>query len=240
MNSLQVCDHDIHDNVCVHCGLYFENKVETKSEFCKNFPQNTGSKNSILDTLEDIPLEVISRAKANITEKELKTGKKVRNDNKNTFIEVYSAYLDCGYNNFNPSKLAKKLHLSRKDINWCLKIASGTSLLGNFTDENFNYASIVILSPLAYVDVKCKINNIECHSETIKEITQEILKRKDILYSSRPEYVACAIIKKFCEMRKINIKCFSKINEISDNALKKCSEDIKQFSSLFLSNIKDE
>jgi len=63
-----------------------------------------------------------------------------------------------------------------------------------------------------------------------------ILEKKDILYSSRPEYVACAIIKKFCELNNINIKCFSSINEISDNALKKCMSDIKEFDHLFHSN----
>ena len=45
------------------------------------------------------------------------------------------------------------------------------------------------------------------------------------------------IIKKFCEIRKINIKCFSKLNEISDNALKKCMVDIKEFHDLFLEKI---
>ena len=75
----------------------------------------------------------------------------------NTFVEIYSAYLECGYSDFNPLKLAKKLNLSRKEINWCLKMASGTALLSNFGDESINYASIVILSPIAYIDIKCNI-----------------------------------------------------------------------------------
>ena len=178
-------------------------------------------------------IDVISKAKSNITEREEITGKKVRNDCKNTFIQVYSAYLDCGYSDFNPQKLAKQLKLSRKDVNWCLKIASGTSLISNIYDDDFNYTSIVILSPIAYIFPKCKKNDIEEHHEEILEITNKILEDKDILYSSRPEYVACAIIKKFCEIRKINIKCFSKINEISDNALKKCMNDIKEFDKYF-------
>ena len=131
-------------------------------------------------------------------------------------------------------KLAKQLKLSRKDVNWCLKIASGTSLISNFYDDDFNYTSIVILSPVAYIYPKCKKNNLEKYQEEILEITNRILDDKDILYSSRPEYVACAVIKKFCEARKINIKCFSKLNEISDNALKKCLNDIKEFHDYFL------
>ena len=43
-----------------------------------------------------------------------------------------------------------------------------------------------------------QINLFE-HKEEIKQITEKILEEKDILFSSRPEYVMCAIIKKFCE-----------------------------------------
>jgi len=106
-------------------------------------------------------------------------------------------------------------------------------LTSNFSDESFSYASIVILSPVAYIEVKCQKNNLLKYKDRITEITNEILEKKDILYSSRPEYVACAIIKKFCETNNINTKCFSSNNDISDNALKKCMNDIKEFNQLF-------
>jgi hypothetical protein len=233
MECLSQCNHEISNNVCHLCGLMFDNEVDTKLEFTKNCPRISMGKSNLLDTITGIPMEVISKAKSNITEKETLTGKKVRNDAKNTFVEIYAAYLECGYSDFNPQKLAKKLKLSRKDVNWCLKLASGTSLTSNFSDESFSYASIVILSPVAYIEVKCQKNNLLKYKDRITQITNEILEKKDILYSSRPEYVACAVIKKFCEINNINTKCFSSNNDISDNALKKCMNDIKEFNQLF-------
>ena len=213
--------------------LLVDSRVESKLEFTKNCPQISSGKYNILDNLEDIPEDVIAKAKSNITERESVTGKKVRNDSKNTFIQVYAAYIDCGYSDFDPKDLASKLNLSRKDLNWCLKIQSGTSLSNNFIDDESQYASIVILSPIAYIESKCKKNNLEKHIDEIKNITKRILEEKDILYSSRPEYVACSIIKVFCDARKIPVKCFSKNNDISDNALKKCIGDLKEFLSYF-------
>ena len=48
------------------------------------------------------------------------------------------------------------------------------------------------------------------------------------------------LIRSKIEVRKINIKCFSKINEISDNALKKCLTDIKEFLPYFSVNKNEE
>jgi len=233
METFSNCQHEIVNNVCELCGLMLDNVVDTKLEYTKNCPRISGGKMNLLDSINGVPMEVISKAKSNITEKETLVGKKVRNDAKNTFVEIYAAYLECGYSDFNPQKLAKKLKLSRKDVNWCLKLASGTSLTSNISDDTFSYASIVILSPVAYIDVKCRKNNLVAYKDTIIEITNKILEKKDILYSSRPEYVSCAIIKKFCEINNISIKCFSSINDISDNALKKCMNDIKEFDELF-------
>ena len=227
------CEHFIEGNSCIHCGLIVENNVDEVLDFTRNCPKISLGKTNIIDTLVDIPMDVISKTKSNIRIKQELTGKKVRNDAKNTFVEIYGAYLECGYSNFYPENLAAQLKLSRKDVNWCLKMASGTSLISKFADENSNFASIVILSPLAYLDILCVKNNIEKYKETIEQITREILEKKDILYSSRPKYIACAIVKRFCEEIKVPIKCFSKINGISDNALKKSSNDIKEFYYLF-------
>ena len=236
MEDYQECEHNFVNDICTICWLMVQYKVDTKLEYTKNCPQISVGKNNLIDSIEGVPMDVISKAKSNITEKEFKTGKKVRNDTKNTFVEIYSAYLECGYSDFNPLKLAKKLNLSRKEINWCLKMASGTALLSTFGDENINYASIVILSPIAYIDIKCNKNGLQKYKEQITDITNKILEEKDILYSSRPEYVSCAIIKRFCEIKKISVKCFSKVNEISDNALKKCMNDIKELDYIFLEN----
>ena len=230
------CEHVIENDICIHCGLMMENHVDEVLEFTKNCPKISLGKTSIIDTLKDIPIDVIARTKSNISSKQDQSGKKVRNDAKNTFVEIYNAYLECGYSDFYPEKLATQLKLSRKDVNWCLKLASGTSLIPKFEDENSNFASIVILSPISYLDSLISKNNLETHRDKIIRITKTILEKKDILYSSRPKYVACAIVKKYCEQIKIPIKCFSKINGISDNALKKTYNDIKEFFYLFEKN----
>ena len=90
---------------------------------------------------------------------------------------------------------------------------------------------------LSYLDILCKRNNIEGHKEQIEIIIKNILKKKDILYSSRPIYVACAIIKKFCEYKNIIMKCFSKTNKISDNALKNSIQDVKEFFPKILEEV---
>ena len=229
MFDLDSCEHIIEDDVCVNCGLIFENNIESKLEFTKNYPRIAGGKNSILDNLKNVPQEVLIRARQNIYRKQSNSGKKIRNDNKNTFIQVYEAYLQLGYNNYDPQKLAESLSLSRKDINCCLKISSGTSLLIDAQGDDTKFPSIAIRSPVAYIDIICKRNNIVEYGDEIKILTSSILKKKDILYSSKPEYVACAIVKLFCEKKKIQTKNFSKNNSISDNALKKSTRDISEF-----------
>ena len=229
MYNLENCNHDILEGICENCGLIIESNIETKIEFNKNYPKINGGKNSILDNLKNIPPEVMTKARQNIYRKQSQSGKKIRNDNKNTFIQVYEAYLQTGYTNFDPQQLASKLSLSRKDINCCLKISSGTSLVSDAHTDRINLPSIAIRSPVAYIPLICKKNNLDNYIDELKIITFNVLKKKDILYSSKPEYVACAIVKKFCEGRKISTKNFGKNNSISDNALKKSINDIKEF-----------
>ena len=222
------CQHQFTDNVCEHCGLLIEKTFDNKKEEPGYF-KYLDNKTSILDNLNEIPEDVLIKARQNIIRKQSETGKKVRNDCKNTFIQVYEAYIECGYKDFNPHNLAKKLNLSRKEINWCLKVTSRTALIPSVHEEVNKYISIVIMSPIAYIDSICERNNLDTMKEEIKKLAKYIMSEKDILYSSRPEYVACGIIKRFCDSRNINTKSFSKMNNISDNALKKIINDIEEF-----------
>ena len=228
MNYNQVCDHIIVNSTCTKCGLYIENAFDIQSENIRNCSRYYQGKTSILDNLKDYPPEVIKKTRQNISRKQGESGKKIRNDAKNTFIQLYEAFLDCGYSDFDPYKVSKDLNLSRKDVNLCLKILSGTSLVPSIHEES-NFASIVIISPLSYIKDICERNNINEHYEQLTIITKHILKNKDILYSSKPEYVSCAIVKKYCEKKGIFTKTFSKNNNISDNALKKTMIDIEEF-----------
>jgi len=220
-----MCDHIIEENECVKCGMIVEHFFDTKECYSSNYPKISTNKITILDNIK-IPDNVREKVIENMINKQKQTGKKVRNDCKNTFIEIYNAYLNCGIKDFNPSDISKQLHLSRKDVNWCLKVTSGTCL--RILDYNL-FTSIVILSPIAYVKPLCEKNSIVKYEKEIEKLVKDILIKKDILYSSRPEYVVCAIIKKYCEKNKITIKSFTKLNNISDNALKKTIDDVIEF-----------
>lgn len=229
MDDLYDCDHeDVVEGVCEDCGLILGEGYDFSSEYMKNHTKMNTSKVSIIDNIEGIPKEVIEKAKQNIEFKQEESGKKIRNDAKNTFIEIYNAYLQLGID-FEPLILASKLKLTRKDVNWCLKVSSGTSLVKGNTSSDQGYASVVIISPVCYIDSICKKNDMMEHAEHLKHITRSILDIKDILYSSRPEYVSFAIVKKYSEIHNIPLKSFSKRNKISDNALKRTINDIEFF-----------
>ena len=229
MDDLDDCIHDeIIEGVCENCGLIIGEGYDFSTEYSKNYTKMNTTKVSIIDTIEGVPQEVINRAKFNIEKKQEENGKKIRNDAKNTFIVLYNAYLELGID-FKPHELALKLGLNRKDINWCLKVSSGTSLSKTSVSEDHKYPSIVIISPISFIDSICQNNQMSEHCEELKKITREILEQKDILYSSRPEYVSFAIVKKYSELHGIPLRSFSKKNKISDNALKRTINDIEFF-----------
>ena len=230
MEELGNCTHpEIVEGVCENCGLILGEGFDFSSDYSKNYTKMNVSKSSVIDTLHGIPPEVIELSKRNIEESQ-RAGKKIRNDTKNAFIVLYNAYLELGLN-FKPYELAIKLGLNRKDVNWCLKVSSGTSLTKTSVCTQNEYPSIVIISPICFIDSICDNNNLCEHKDRIKRITREILDRKDILYSSRPEYVSYAIVKKYSEKYGIALKSFSKKNKISDNALKRSIHDIEFFFS---------
>lgn len=229
MEELGNCTHsDIVDGVCEECGLILGEGFDFSSDYSKNYTKMNTSKSSVIDTLSGIPPEVIQLSKRNIELSQQENGKKIRNDTKNAFIVLYNAYLELGLN-FKPYELAMKLGLNRKDVNWCLKVSSGTSLTKTNVSSQNDYPSIVIISPICFIDSICDNNNLQEHKDELKRITRDILDQKDILYSSRPEYVSYAIVKKYSEVYQIPLKSFSKKNKISDNALKRSIHDIEFF-----------
>ena len=228
------CQHEIIDNVCQKCNLVIENFFDKKYTNIENARDT--NKYSIIDQLEGIPPEVIKLAKTNIIRKQNETGRKIRNDKKQTFIQVYEAIVELRLN-IDPNIVTKQLGLGKKETNWCIKEVTQTSLIPSVHEEVNKQISIVILTPIAYIPDLCKNNNILEYKDKLIKITKDILDKKDILYSSKPEYVACGIVKKFCmkekekggEKDKINIKSFSRKNNISDNALKKAMNDVEEF-----------
>lgn len=220
------CDHDFFDNVCQKCNLVMENNFDDKYTDTENAKDT--NKYSIIDQLKGIPKEVIDLAKRNIITKQNETGKKVRNDKKQTFIQIYEAIIILKLK-IDPNVITKQLGLGKKETNWCIKEVTKTSLVPSVHEDVNEQISIVILSPIAYIHKLCENNNIQSHEKRILKLTEKILNEKDILFSYKPEYIACGIVKKYCIKEGIIIKSFSKKNDISDNALKKAMLDIDEF-----------
>ena len=220
------CEHEFFNNVCQKCNLVMENNFDNKYTDTENAKDI--NKYSIIDQLQGIPEDVIKLAKRNIIKKQNETGKKVRNDKKQTFIQVYEAMIEKGCK-LDPNIITKQLKLGKKETNWCIKEVTKTSLVPSVHEEVNKQISIVILSPIAYIPNLCQNNNIQAHEKRITKLTEKILEEKDILFSSKPEYVACGIVKKYCMKEGINIKSFSRKNGISDNALKKAMLDVEEF-----------
>lgn len=226
--DIENCSHDFIENECLKCGLVNKNIFQGLKDTSNYSSSKKLEKINLIDTIDNIPADIIAKVKQNISKKQIATGKKVRNDKKNTFIQIYEAYLEKGYD-FNPHSIAKKLNLSRKDINNCLRIISRTSLVPSVHEEVNQPLSIVIFHPVAYVSDRCAINNISAYEDEVRELVEKCVEKKDILLSNKPDYVCCAIIKKFCEKKHISIKTFVKVNDISDTGLKKNLADIEEF-----------
>ncbi len=188
----------------------------------------SNNKYNIIDQLKRIPIEVINKAKSNINVKQKETGKKIRNDKKQTFIQVYQAVLELRCQ-IDPNIISKQLKLGKKETNDCIKEITKTSLIpSNHEEVNDDYP-IVMVHPKTYIKELSYVNDIEIYADILYKITEEILDIKDDLIIIKPFYVACAIIKCFCNKKDINIKSFSKKNEISDNALKKAMVEVEEF-----------
>ena len=69
MVTYENCVHDFIDKTCFKCGLMIDSCIDEKLDYTKNCPQLSSGKSNILDNLEDIPFDVISKAKSNITER---------------------------------------------------------------------------------------------------------------------------------------------------------------------------
>jgi hypothetical protein len=229
----QECDHvflrqDDGRMVCSKCDMMTSTSLEQGFDNSKNYAGNGTSKTSVLDKVEGIPKKVKNHARANMIKKGEYNVKKVRDDKKNTFKEIYLAYQELKIK-FDPNVLAEKLSLSRKDVNCCLKALSGTSLVPSIHDDDQNLCSIVIIHPADYIPELCEKNKLEKHMDKLKKLTEQIVAKKDILLSSKPKHVACAIIKKYCDENQIPAKSFGKNNNLSDNALKKSMKEIEEF-----------
>jgi len=220
------CEHDFLDNVCQKCNLVMENYFDKKYNNLDNVRDI--NKYNLIDQLQNIPPKIISIAKKNIIRKQNETGKKVRNDKKQTFIQLYEAAIESGIN-FDPTIITRQLKLSKKDINWCIKEVSQTSLVPSVHEEASQPIYIVIISPVVYIEDICKKIELESEIEKLKDLTEKIMEKKDILYSFKPNYIACGIVKSFCIKNDIQIKGFSRKNNISDNALNKAVINVEEF-----------
>ena len=236
MDDYQECDHDFQPGtsglVCRYCDLILESQLEQGYDQPRNYSMS-GSKTSVLDAVEGVPEDIKSLARSNMIKKGENFVKKVRDDKKNTFKEIYLAYQEKRAKDpsviFDPQNVATELCLSRKDISCCLKSLSGTSLKPSIHDDGTRNCSIIIIPPVDYIEGLCQKNGLSKYIQELEELTIYILRKKKILWSSKPKHVACAIIKKFCDKNGIPAKSFGKMNNLADNALKKSIKDVEEF-----------
>lgn len=220
------CEHVFVDNVCQKCNLILENFFDKKFNNVQHVKDLT--KYNLIDQIVGVPDKIITIAKKNIIRKQNETGKKVRNDKKQTFIQIYEAIIESGIN-FDPNIITRQLGLGKKEINWCIKEVSQTSLIPSAHEEASQPIFIVIVSPVVYIPEICKKVGLEEDIEKLTLLTETIMEKKDILYSFKPNYIACGIVKSYCNKNNIQIKSFSKKNNISDNALNKAILNIEEF-----------
>jgi len=223
---MDTCQHDFLDNICQKCNLILENYFDKKYSNIENIKDTT--KYNLIDQLEGVPEKIISIAKKNIIRKQNEIGKKVRNDKKQTFIQLYEAIIESGIN-FDPTIITRQLGLGKKEINWCIKEVSQTSLVPSVHEEASQPIYIVIVSPVVYIKDICQKTGLEKEIETLTQLTENIMEKKDILYSFKPNYIACGIVKSYCMKKGIQIKGFSRKNNISDNALNKAVINVEEF-----------
>lgn len=232
MSEYQECEHSFSADfdgktVCSKCGLIMEDQLEYGFEQSGSYSNTSGSKTSVLDAVNGVPEEVKIVARANMNRKGEFFIKKVRDDKKNTFKEIYVAYQKMKIK-FDPNALAEELGLGRKEINCCLKSLSGTSLTPSIHDDE-EHCSIAILHPADTIRDLCVRNGLDEYIEEFTQITREIVDRKDNLYSCKPHHIGCVIIKKCCEKKGIPLKSFGKRNNLSDSALKKATKKVEEF-----------
>jgi len=232
MSDYHECEHlfstDIDGRtVCNKCGLMMEAQLEYGFDQRGTHSNTSGSKTSVLDAVKGVPEEVKIVARASMNRKGEFFIKKVRDDKKNTFKEIYVAYQKMKIK-FDPIALADELGLGRKEINCCLKSLSGTSLTPSIHDDE-EHCSIAILHPADEIADICRKNNLEEHIEEFTKISRKIVDNKDNLLSCKPHHIACAIVRKCCEKKGIPLKSFGKKNNLSDSALKKATRKVEEF-----------
>lgn len=210
------CQHiSVFEGICEECHQVIRSEQEKKLEYTKNHPQiDVKGKDSIINSLEGIPVDVKRAAKDRLT----------RNDAKNSFIQLFIAYVEKGYD-FDPHELAKKLGLDRKKVNACIKQISGTSLKDEGGEKIMCF---LITSPSVYVPSICEKTGIEEYEERLKEEVEEVVAEKDILLALKPNHVASAIVKNYMESRGFILRNFSQNNGISDTAINKVNNLLKK------------
>lgn len=234
--DISECDHEfIKDgdkNICINCDVIMADQLEQGYE-SKNYTTGGSSSTSVLDNVLGVPEEVKNLARTNIYRKGEFFTKKVRNDPKNTFAELYIAYRTLNIP-FDPDELGRNLKLKRKSLHHCLKQVSGTLLVPSPHDDGQVYVPVVMIHPANLIEKRCADNDIEeKYIPEIKKKTKKILEKKPILIQTPPNQVACAVIKCFMEENGISTKGFAKFNNLSDNALKQCVRDIEEFFDIY-------
>ena len=214
------CDHEnINENGwCSDCFLKVGLQFEMDSDDYRKVSVTPGG--SLETNIGNAPPEVM-RIFRRIEDEQRKRGNKIRKDKKNAFILLYIAYNISGVE-YNPLLLTKEFGFTRVHLNKCINNVSGSSLtpkidVGEFRDKT---TSVVLIKPHVFVDAICENSGIPEYAKELKERSRRFIEEYPDFIRYRPQHIACAIIKNFCDDIDIKLNHFTKINGITDNNLK--------------------
>jgi hypothetical protein len=226
------CNHtEIENNCCLECGFIFEKFHNSVRSYNK---KNINFEKELLNL--NIPLEI----KQWVIRKSALSKKKITRMScrkQILFAYLYLAYLDLKYIDFKPEYLITILNITKKNsVGISLKYVSGiaSSLLpqGN---EDIITASLVIISPVIYIEeIMNKLDMLELKNVIIL-YCENLLKDNDLLYEENPELMATAIVKYYLDSNNIKIvkyyQIFKKNQTVIKNIIKtfftKCRKDLK-------------
>jgi len=226
------CGHEIiENNYCSNCGCYFE-------KYASAFKKNHKIIKNINFEKELAMLEIPNEIKQWVIRKSsLSTHQISRMSCRSQilFAYIYLAYIDLKYENFKPERISQTLKISNKNIGIGLKYVSGiaSSLLPQ-NNNDIMTASVIIISPIIYIEENLeKINKGE-YSNIILKYTTELLKTYEILYEENPELMAIAIIKYYFDINNIKIFKFHTFFSKTQASIKNCIKNNIEYMNKIL------
>jgi hypothetical protein len=224
-NKILNCLHeDTENGTCVECGTCIEYTATEEYSTCHaSLPTVIAEFEKDLAKLPDIP-ECIKRGVINaVTTAPKHICRMSRRDQKlYSYIILEYIYQKI---DFDPSKIARMMKLSRSSIGEASKLLACIS--GNkLPQSNINIkrrAPMIVINPITCINENLELLGMIDHSDKVIELASDILDADKFLYEESPRLVAITIIKYYCDIEGIIIKKFpSYFDKMTNATIKKC------------------